>query len=225
MSSTNPALLALCLLALAPAVAGQVRAGAFDVRKPQLVDNKFWLYGHGSAGKLAFVPYAWMPENAGQFAQLDPESRDQPNPEPGEEAGSGTCMAVSVKWQSPYWFAVAFVSGPSAPPWWGEDNRGWYYDLSGLKKLVFYARGENGGERIQVKVGILGDKKYGDSLPFPVESRWLPLTKEWKRYEVDFATAKPRNRIANGFTFVLSRDQQEGNARTTRFFLDTIYME
>ncbi len=65
------------------------------------------------------------------------------------------------------WVSVAFISGPAKPPWRGETNRGRYFNLSGLtkKKLVFYARGEHGGEAAQAQMAILGDRPFGDSAP------------------------------------------------------------
>ena len=200
-----------------------------SLRKPTLDrDGRFWLYGPGLQGEMPFSPYAWMPANAGDFLTMDFSAK--PRAEPGRSGAAGTCIAVQINWQQPYWCAVAFLSGPDSPsPWWGEDTRGWHFDLSGLpkKKLVVHARGETGGEKIQIKFGILGDKKYGDSLPFPAVSDWLTLSKDSKPYELDLARHKPADlvRICNGFTFAVERRLQAGNPAVTRFYIDSIYFE
>jgi hypothetical protein len=205
----------------------------FDIRKPTLdKDGRFWLYKNVQPGDaLPFVPYAWMPAQAGEMMTMDVTSKANPHVE-GEKSASETCIAVTVKWSTPYWCGAAFLSGPDTPPpgWWGEDDRGWHFDLRGLKsrKLVFYAKGATGQERMQVKFGILGDKRYGDSLPFPKESRWLKLSKNWTKYELDLSALPPAQlqRICNAFTFVLNREQQEGSSREqTTFCLDDIYLE
>ncbi len=203
----------------------------FDIRKPSLDGSgRFWLYTSGKGGAtMPFVPYAWMPEQASQIMKMDAACVENPHVESGKATPEDSCISVTVNWAPPYWCGVAFLSGPDRPQWWGEDSRGWYYDLSGLKtkKLVFYARGVQGTERIQVKAGILGDKKYGDSLKFPAESRWLKLSKEWQRFELDLSGYRAEDlcRICNGFTFVLNKDQQADSNNRTQFFLDTIYFE
>jgi hypothetical protein len=212
-----------------------------DVRPPRVGDDgRFWVYKDGKNNpRLPFIPYAWMPAESGKMMTLDLECQQNPHQEKQETAQEGQanpspeppmCIAVKVNWKTPWWVGVAFVSGPDDPQWWGEDDRGWYYDLSGLKKkkLVFYARGETGKERIQIKAGILGNKPYGDSLKFPAQTKWLKLPTEWTKFELDLSKFKPEDLkyICNGFTFVLSVDQQEdSNVSTTQFYLDTIYFE
>jgi hypothetical protein len=205
-------------------------------------ESRFWVYRNGKENPLLrFIPYGWMPAEAAttKMMTLDLECRQDPHQEKQEPSLEGQpappkeppmCIAVRVNWKVPWWVGVAFISGPDDPQWWGEDDRGWYYDLSRLqkKKLVFYARGETGKERIQVKAGILGDKLYGDSLKYPAQTKWLKLPTEWTKFELDLSKYKPDDlkHICNGFTFVLSADQQEDtNAVATQFYLDTIYFE
>lgn len=179
-------------------------------------------------GAMPFVPYGFMPLEATQMVKIDPECKVKPYPEESEKPGEGTCIKVSITWAKPFWCGVGFFSGPDSPPWWGEDDRGDRFDFSGLKKkkLVFYARGETGKERIQVKFGILGDKKYGDSTKFPAETRWLQLKTDWQRFELPLDKYKPSDlaRIANAFTFVSNKVQQEGTGDTV-FYLDSAYLE
>ena len=213
-------------------VAGTVTslAAGLDIREPGLDgQGRFWVFVASNA-PMPYVPYAWMPEAATNIMTMDTACTTTPQGEGVKRGEKDTCISVSLKWGAPFWCGVAFLSGPEGPPaWWGDDDRGWAYDLSKLKnkRLVFYARSDEGA-RIQAKVGILGSKgENGDSLKFPAESRWLKLTKEWKRYEIDLSKYKAEDlkRICNGFTFVVNRDQQDGAKEKTQFFLDTIYFE
>ncbi len=122
---------------------------------------------------------------------------------------------------------MAFITGPDNPPFWGDRNISWYYDLRGLKKkrLVFYARSDTNA-RIQVLVGLLSGKKFGDSLCEPVQTEWLELTPEWKQYQLDLSDPElDISRICNGFTFRIDRDHQTHPALPVQFMLDDIYFE
>lgn len=219
--------LTVCAALLTQAVL--CHAADFDVRKPQFdAEGRFWIYGSGAKGKLPFVPYGFMPEEAAKMVEMNVASKEKPNAEPGERPDESTCISVRINWAQPNWCGVAFISGPDAPQWWAKDARGWHYDLSSLKKkrLVFHAR-SNGSARIQVKFAILGDQPYGDSLKFPAESRWLSLKSDWQRFELDLSKYRQSDlsRICNGFTFVTNLDSQDGNPAVTTFSLDTIYLE
>ena len=192
--------------------------------------GRFSIYNKSaSPGAMPFIPYGVMPAEAGPMVTMDAECKVKPNPEDGEKPGDGICFKMSIAWAKPFWCGVAFLSGPDSPPWWGEDDRGDHYDFSTLKnkKLVFHCRGEKGGERIQVKFAVLGDKKHGDSAKFPAETKWLKLTTEWQRFELDLNKYKPSDlaRIANAMTIVCNKVQQEGSPSETVFYLDTIYLE
>lgn len=220
----------IVLLILSACSTSTMPVTKYNIRMPRFdASHRFWIYGAPARNSMPFLPYAWMPGEAAKMIKLDPNSRISPNPEEGETEDQATCMEVSVNWRSPYWCGVAFLSGSDSPPWWCEDLRGWYYDFRQLarKRLVFFARGEAGGESIQIKFGAMGDKPFGDSLSFPAETQWLRLSKEWQRFELDLSALKPAGlaRICNGFTFVLNQDQQEGSPHSTRFWLDTIFLE
>ena len=84
---------------------------------------------------------------------------------------------------------------------WGEKPGG--YDLSGYKRLTFWARGEKGGEKIaEFKAGgITGEHGDSDSASIGPED----LTKEWKKYTIDLAD-KNMSHIVGGFCWSASRD-------------------
>ncbi|TSA13532.1 MAG: hypothetical protein D4R79_05295 [Comamonadaceae bacterium] len=115
--------------------------------------------------------------------------------EPGEWAG--------VVWQDP-------VND------WGDQPGGW--NLTGAKKLTFWARGVKGGEIVCFKFGILGlDKKYSDSATGAIND--IKLTKEWKAYHIDL-DGKDLTRIKSGFVWTL-----RGQGGPVVFFLDDIRFE
>ena len=222
---------ALCLMPRLSVLA----ATDLPARAPTLdTQGRFWIYRNGSLHpKMPFTPYGWMSDatNLSQLIQIDLECRDHPNtvwkvvgvPE------RDSCIRMKVNWGEASWAGVAFISGPDKPAWWGDNNRGRYYNLSSLpnKKIVFYARGEKGGECIKAQIGVLGKKPFGDSLHDPIVSDELTLTPNWVRYEVDLKDIPPNDlaRICNGFGVVAERGSQSGSGTETQFYIDDIYME
>jgi hypothetical protein len=203
-------------------------------RQPTLDSlGRFWVYRNGATHpKMPFTPYGWMSDatNLSQVVEVDVESRDHPNTitktSPPER---DRCIRIKLTWSEATWASVAFISGPDKPPWWGDSNTGRYYNLNVLpkKKLIFYARGDKGGEVIKAQIGALGDKPFGDSLANPITSESLKLTPDWTRYEIDLKNAPPSEleKICNGFGIVAERASQAGSPGETQFYIDDIYFE
>ena len=204
------------------------------VRQPVLDSQGcFWVYRNGPMHpRMPFLPYGWTSDatNVSQVFQIDLECLDHPctaikPPVPEREF----CISIKMKWSEATWAGVAFISGPDKPPWWGDTTSGWHYDLSSLpkKKLVFYARGDKGGEVIKVKIGELGDKPYGDSLIKPLSTDDLKLTQSWTRFELDLnsVSAFELTNICNGFTVLAQQASQSSSPAETQFYLDDIYYE
>jgi hypothetical protein len=150
-----------------------------------------------------WVPSGWM----GGFDALtmDPESKVSPHS--GE-----TCL--EVLYDAPgMWVGVAWQHPAND---WGELPGG--FDLTGAKKLTFWARGKEGGEKIDFGVGILGsDKEYHDTAK--AELKGVKLKKEWKRYTIDLDDAD-LTRIKTPFVWTLA-----GRGRSLTFYLDDIHFE
>jgi hypothetical protein len=99
---------------------------------------------------------------------------------------------------------------------WGDQPGG--YDLTGARKLTFWARGEKGDELITFKFGILGpDKKFSDSATG--ESGAVKLTKEWTKYAIELE-GKDLTHIKSGFAWTLV-----GQGQPVAFYLDDIRFE
>jgi hypothetical protein len=99
---------------------------------------------------------------------------------------------------------------------WGDKPGGW--DLTGTKKLTFWARGEEGGEEVSFSYGLLGpDKKYSDSAKG--EMGKLKLGRDWEEYSIDLK-GKDLSQIKSGFCWVVA-----GIGKPVTFYLDDIKYE
>ena len=188
-------------------------------RKPILTKQKrFWVYDDFSLN--SWIPANWMPKNASKIITIfNPSCKDHPK-------GRSRCIHVRIdKWRSPYWCGVAWaIPNPknAGKPYWGkEPARGW--DLRGAKRVVFWARAPKKC-RVQFKVCILGDKKYGDSAPFPAQTEFITLTPKWKQYSIDLKGVN-LSRVVTGFCFVTNRDSQPKPNQPVEFYLDSIYWQ
>jgi len=97
--------------------------------------------------------------------------------------GHGPCLRVIYKasgvkgWTGLYW--------QNPPNNWGDVPGRAGYDLRGATRLTFWARGENGGERVhEFRVGgIVG--QYPDSDVASIGP--IRLSKEWTHYSITCA--------------------------------------
>ena len=98
---------------------------------------------------------------------------------------------------------------------WGEVPGG--YDLTGAKKLSFWARGEKGGEKVSFSFGLLDKAKYADSAKGELKD--VELTREWKEYSLDL-TGKDLKQIKTGFVWIVG-----AKGEPVTFYLDDIKFE
>jgi hypothetical protein len=179
---------------------------------------RFWVYR--DKHKNGWTPANWMPEQAPEMIKkFAHDSTD--NPYEGEN-----CLHVRIdRFVAPYWCGVAWALEDPARPqeaYWGETPLP-AWDLRGARKVVFWARAPRPC-RVQFKVATFGDKRYGDSARLPAQSRFVELTPEWKRYEIDVSRLDLR-RVVSGFCFVTNRDAQRNPNEPIEFFLDSIYWD
>lgn len=118
-------------------------------------------------------------------------------------------ISQGARWCGVYWQSPANN--------WGDRKGG--YDLTGATKLTFWARGENGGERIEeFKLGgITG--LYPDSDIAGIGP--VLLTTDWKQYEIDLR-GKDLSYISGGFAWATNLDVNPDGAT---FYLDDIRYE
>lgn len=156
-----------------------------------------------------FIPSGWM----GDYGDIGLNTASTTNPYSGP-----TCIKIvytptgTLRWAGIYWQSL-------------DQNWGDYpgHDLSGATKLNFWARGENGGEISEFKVGgIKADgKPYADSIyPF-VTTGVLVLTENWQQYTIDL-TGKDMSNVIGGFCWVTNKDS---NPEGCTIYLDSIVFE
>jgi len=150
-----------------------------------------------------WIPSGWMGNT--KALKLDLESTVSPH-------SGKTCLKVHYHAYD-NWIGVAWQHPVND---WGKKPGG--YDLTGAKKLTFWARGKEGGERVDFGVGILGkDTKYYDTAK--AELKGVKLKKKWKRYSIDLQD-KDLTRIKTPFVWTMG---SQGFPIT--FYLDDIQFE
>lgn len=149
-----------------------------------------------------YVPSGWM----GDFQSLtmDVACTDQPH-------SGRTCVR----------FRYARLEGWTGVAWqhpandWGDEPGG--FDLTGASKLVFWARGAQGGETVRFGVGMIGnDKRFRDSAK---AEREVVLAPVWTRYEIPLR-GRSLTRIKIGFWWTLG-----GQGAPVTFDLDDVRFE
>ncbi|MFT3785429.1 MAG: glycoside hydrolase family 2 TIM barrel-domain containing protein [Tepidisphaeraceae bacterium] len=159
------------------------------------------LFGEGQKG-LPYVWSGWM----GKIEAIKQDEKSTDNPQAGKE-----CMKVTF--DSADNFGGIVWQAPAND--WGDQPGG--FDLTGAKKLTFWARGNEGGEKVDFKFGIIGKEK-----PFPDTASGatsVTLEKDWKQYEIDLA-GKDLRRIKTGFVWAVGNP-----GKPVTFYLDEVKYE
>lgn len=160
----------------------------------------FYVYRDGFEG-MPWVPSGWM----GSIDSLTLDGSHTEDPYEGSSSirlryeGQGSW--VGVAWQHP-------------PNNWGDQDGG--YDLTGASRLELWARGEYGGEKIDIGVGLNDEsRRHPDSGRKSVKG--IVLKREWQRYEIPVRNLDLSS-IKTGF--VVSLTGRRGSAVTV--YLDNI---
>jgi hypothetical protein len=170
--------------------------------------KEFWVFKDKGAKDNHFIPSGWM----GDYGDLKLNDQSADNPYSGT-----TCLQfiyTAKKSQGQGWAGVYWQNPANN---WGSKKGG--FDLTGMTKITFWARGAKGGETIQkfVMGGIKGT--YPDSST--VEFGPVVLTDGWKQYTINLA-GKDLSYVSGGFGWVSTADlNQEG----ATFYLDDVKFE
>jgi len=172
-----------------------------------------------------FVTYAKM----GNGVAIIPSSKEEPR--------SGT-TCIENRFSGTGWggwyFMNGILQGEEVQPkanWGQHENAG--IDLTGARRLSFWARGKNGGERVEFfAFGVGRDPFSGAPLaPFPDSSPkvtlcgllaspcYVTLSREWRRYEIDL-TGLDLGYVLGGFGWITN--DVNNNGREIVFYLDDI---
>ncbi len=159
----------------------------------------FVVYEDGFEG-MPWAPSGWI----GMIESLTLDGEYADNPHSGK-------ACIRMRYTGEFgWVGVAWQNPPNN---WGDQEGG--FDLTGAKQLELWARGEYGGERINIGVGIIGeDKPHPDSARKTVEG--IVLTRDWKRYSVPLKKADLSS-IKTGFVVTLT-----GRSSAVTVYLDSI---
>jgi len=148
------------------------------VKGPRRTPMPVAVYMDGFEG-MPWAPSGWM--GAIESLTLDGEHRESPH-----EGSACIKMRYTGKFG---WVGVAWQDPPNN---WGDEDGG--YDLTGASHLELWARGEYGGEKISVGVGLIDEEKaHPDSGKKIIEG--IVLKHEWQRYriplkEIDLSSIK-----------------------------------
>ena len=189
-------LLVLCAATMSGALPAALAAA--DVPKAALPANVA-----SPAGDGLWIPSGYMGETAS--ITMDPACSEKPH------EGSNTCTKV-IYAKNDGWGGVVWQSPQDD---WGNAAGG--FNLNGATKLVVWARGKDGGEKVKFGFGVIGkDKPFPDSDKGEIE---VVLTSDWKEYDIPLA-GKDLSDIKSGFDWVVG-----GQGGTLTFFLSQVHYE
>lgn len=150
-----------------------------------------------------WVPSGWM-GNFGDIA-LDPRCTESPR-------SGATCLEFTYAHPG-LWAGVAWQHPKDD---WGDQPGG--FDLTGARRLTFWARGAEGNERLDFGVGLLtSGKPYHDTVHAKKED--VRLSTEWKQYSIDLE-GEDLSRVKTPFVWTAA-----GQGRAITFYLDDIRFE
>jgi hypothetical protein len=177
-------------------------------KKDVKTSDVFYVYSDKGNPGNHYIPSGWM----GDYSDLKLNDGSTENCADGKTCIQWTYSAKGTqgaRWTGAYW--------QHPPNNWG--NRPGGFDLTGYKRLTFWARGAKGGERIaEFKVGgITGE--FGDSDAVNIGP--IELESDWKKYTIDVSQAD-LSKIIGGFCWAASADD---NPDGFVIYLDEIRFE
>ena len=179
------AVASMLMLTAGLATAQDKEAAVEEALKP--ANKAFSVYADRQSSDNHYIPSGFM----GDYGdiKLNDQSADNPH------AGS-TCIqfVYSAKKSQGQGWAGVYWQNPANN--WGSKKGG--FDLTGMTKLSFWARGQKGAEILQkVKIGGMGGT-YPDTAE--IESGPIELSDSWKEYTVNLA-GKDISYISGGFAW------------------------
>lgn len=169
----------------------------------------FWVYKDKGSRSNHFVPSGFMP-NGRCLKMNDAWQQDCHEGKTCIEIIYDIdCSKQDQNWAGIYWLNPANN--------WGSRKGG--FNLQGAKKITFWAKGKNGGERIEEfnVGGVSGDYPDTDvAMIGPVV-----LTKNWRQYTIDLR-GKDLSYISGGFSWSTN---VKVNLEECTFYLDDIRYE
>ena len=181
-------------------------AAALAFAKEEEVTSKtFSVYSDKDAADNHYVPSGWM----GDYGDLKLNYQAAKKPHSGKT--SIEIVYTATKSQGKGWAGIYWQNPANN---WGSKKGG--FDLTGMTKISFWARGAKGGEVVQrFMVGSIRGT-YPDSTNVGIGP--IELTNTWKEYTINLA-GKDLSYISGGFGVTFTADQ---NPTGATFYLDDI---
>lgn len=156
----------------------------------------------GAAKNAPWTASGWM----GDITKLKLDEQSAKAPKVGDQ-----CTEISFTSDSG-WAGVVWQHPPGD---WGDAPGG--FDLTGAKRLSFWAKGSEGGEKATVGIGIVGkEKPYHDTVKKEIK---IELTNEWVKYEMDL-TGADLSRVKSALYFSTA-----SQGKPFSFYLDEVVVE
>ena len=168
--------------------------------------KSFCVYTDEKSQQNHYYPSGWM----GDTQDIKFTGAYQDNPKLGK-----TCLRITYLGTGPKEWAGIYWQNPANN--WGTSKGG--YDLRGARYLTFWARGEEGREKIsEIKMGGITGKNPDSDIAWIGP---LKLKKDWTQYRISLKK-KDLRYISGGFCFTaLKADNPHG----CTFYLDEIRYE
>lgn len=169
----------------------------------------FPVYKDAMSAENHYVPSGWM----GDYGDIQMNLNHRDN---SFEGASCIKFSYSARQSQDEGWAGVYFQHPTDN--WGMLEGG--FDLSGARRLVFYARGETGEEIIkEFKAGGITGGEFMDTDSALLTN--VKLTKEWKQYVINLE-GRDLSRIIGGFCWSA---EKKDNPDGIVFYLDGIRYE
>lgn len=182
-------------------------AALADEAKKAPNEKYFYVYHDKADRQNHYIPSGWM----GDWGDLKLNDNFSQDVEDGRTCIEWTYNAQSkqgANWSGVFWQIPANN--------WGDKPGG--YDLTGFKRLTFWAKGDHQIQIAEFKVGgITGE--HGDS--DAVSLSGVALDKKWRKFTIDLASAN-LSHIVGAFAWSASRDD---NPDGFKLYLDEVRFE
>jgi len=175
------------------------------------IDNAVHVYNDSGAKTLnSYFPTGWM----GDTEAIQYEDAYTTNPNSGETCAQITYSAEGTQeWAGMYWLPV-----PTVRDDWGNIVFG--INLTEVTKLTWYARGKDGGEKVEFFTGDVTTDSCTDSLPKKTTGL-KTLTTAWQEFTIDLSSvpADQLTHVIGGFGWAANKDNNSGGCT---FYVDEV---
>jgi len=165
-------------------------------------ETPFNVYTDKEAEGNHFIPSGWM----GDYGDL--KFNDQATEDVASGSTAMKLVYTAKKSQGNGWAGIYWQSSANN---WGTRQSG--YDLTGFNKLVFMAKGKEGGEVItKIKVGGIIADAQGEPYTYPdtvdIDAGPFKLTNEWEQYSVNLV-GEDLSYLNGGLGMIFNADQAQ----------------